>query len=418
MTIGQRIAQERKKLGLSQEQLGERLGVSRQAIYKWESDASLPEIDKLIALSRLFSLSVGELLGVEEPAEAPAAGEADLSEQQLNMVQEIVERYLQSQPAAEKTKKRRWPWLLAGAAALCAVLVMAGRLSRLSNELSRLQNDVGQINRQVSWQIDSVAGRVEQVLKAQNSLSADYSVTVVSGDLRANTVTLRAYALPKNYQEGMEVLFLAESGGELAQETGTREENGGYSAEITCPLTDDVSVSVVYCQGQQRQTQILEVFDYLYQSTLSNLQEPNGDLMWMDVKDGVLRFEDRTYYVTIQQGGSVTYASQQTLPAAEVKEIRMGLFIDQKLQCWLPECEAPDNYAVGSDKMQFFRQPALAVPLKAGQVIQYAALVTDTVGREFLSLGIPMTLDESGGQLTHADDGGVGLCSTDGWDLS
>ena len=40
MTVGQRIAQKRKELGLSQEALGERLGVSRQAIYKWESDAA------------------------------------------------------------------------------------------------------------------------------------------------------------------------------------------------------------------------------------------------------------------------------------------------------------------------------------------------------------------------------------------
>ena len=45
MTLGQRIAQKRKELGLSQEGLGEQLGVSRQAIYKWESDASLPEIE-------------------------------------------------------------------------------------------------------------------------------------------------------------------------------------------------------------------------------------------------------------------------------------------------------------------------------------------------------------------------------------
>lgn len=45
MTIGQRIAQRRKALGLSQEQLGAQLGVSRQAIYKWESDAALPEIE-------------------------------------------------------------------------------------------------------------------------------------------------------------------------------------------------------------------------------------------------------------------------------------------------------------------------------------------------------------------------------------
>ena len=69
MTIGQRIAQKRKEQGLSQEALGDRLGLSRQAIYKWESDAALPEIDKLVALSRLFGVSVGWLLGVEETPE-------------------------------------------------------------------------------------------------------------------------------------------------------------------------------------------------------------------------------------------------------------------------------------------------------------------------------------------------------------
>lgn len=68
MTIGQRIAQRRKALGLSQEQLGAQLGVSRQAIYKWESDAALPEIEKLVTLSRRFSVSVGWLLGEETDA--------------------------------------------------------------------------------------------------------------------------------------------------------------------------------------------------------------------------------------------------------------------------------------------------------------------------------------------------------------
>ena len=59
MTVGQRIAQKRKEQGLSQEALGQSLGLSRQAIYKWESNAALPEVDKLIALSRLFGVSVG-----------------------------------------------------------------------------------------------------------------------------------------------------------------------------------------------------------------------------------------------------------------------------------------------------------------------------------------------------------------------
>ena len=72
MTLGRRIQELRKGLGMSQEELGERMGVSRQAISKWEGDQTIPELDKLIALSKLFGLTVGQLLGVEQPFPAPA----------------------------------------------------------------------------------------------------------------------------------------------------------------------------------------------------------------------------------------------------------------------------------------------------------------------------------------------------------
>ena len=49
VTLGQRIQAERKRLGLSQEGLGEALGVTRQAISKWEADGAVPEVDKLVA---------------------------------------------------------------------------------------------------------------------------------------------------------------------------------------------------------------------------------------------------------------------------------------------------------------------------------------------------------------------------------
>lgn len=65
MTLGQRIQELRKKQGLSQEALGEKLGVSRQAISRWEMDGAVPEVDKLIALSKLFVVSLNELLQVE-----------------------------------------------------------------------------------------------------------------------------------------------------------------------------------------------------------------------------------------------------------------------------------------------------------------------------------------------------------------
>ena len=69
-TLGSRIQAGRKAAGMSQEALGEHLGVSRQAVSRWEADAALPELEKLIAMSRLFGVTVGALLGVE-----PAAGE-------------------------------------------------------------------------------------------------------------------------------------------------------------------------------------------------------------------------------------------------------------------------------------------------------------------------------------------------------
>ena len=71
MTLGQHIQFLRKKAGLSQEALGESLGVSRQAVSKWEADAAVPELDTLIAMSRLFGVGLGQLLQIEEPTTVP-----------------------------------------------------------------------------------------------------------------------------------------------------------------------------------------------------------------------------------------------------------------------------------------------------------------------------------------------------------
>lgn len=96
MTLGQRIQAERKRLGLSQEGLGEALGVTRQAISKWEADGAVPEVDKLVALSRLFHLPVGVLLGVEEAAAAEPP-----------------------RPVVPRWKRRLWPLLSAALYASC-----------------------------------------------------------------------------------------------------------------------------------------------------------------------------------------------------------------------------------------------------------------------------------------------------------
>lgn len=62
MTLGDKLSKLRKERNLTQEQLADILGVSRQAISKWESDTAYPETDKLIRLSELFNCSLDYLL--------------------------------------------------------------------------------------------------------------------------------------------------------------------------------------------------------------------------------------------------------------------------------------------------------------------------------------------------------------------
>ena len=68
MTLGEKIREARRKCGLSQEQLAEKLSVSRSAIAKWETDKGLPDVGNLKTLARLLNVSVDLLLDEGQPA--------------------------------------------------------------------------------------------------------------------------------------------------------------------------------------------------------------------------------------------------------------------------------------------------------------------------------------------------------------
>lgn len=375
MTIGQRIAQKRKELGLSQEALGSKLGVSRQSIYKWEADSALPEVDKLIALSRLFGVSVGWLLGVEEPPEAdaaPAETGGGLTEAQLKMVEEIAGRYIAAQPSPRK--RRRWPWVLA-AAALCLVLF------HLFDRLDRMNG---------------------QYVNLQNSLVADCGVELEAVDLAANTVTFSAYAVPKTYVEGMAVEFLAENGETASDRLGSVREEGPnqrFSATLSIPLTDHITLSALLVPPDgTRQTQLLDQFEGLYSASLPQV-EVNSDLMWMDLEDStlVLNASSHERYVYIRE---VTPADASL--TAAVANIRVGLFKNQKLAAWAEPCEKPDSFH-GFEEFDFYQLPELRLSLTPADTVQVAAVVTDIYGRVMVSQDVPYILDESGDALTWPD---------------
>lgn len=79
MEFNNRLYQLRKQKGLSQEELASRLNVSRQTVSKWEIGDSTPDMEKLVAMSELFDVSLDYLmLGKEEPAHSTPAPGSDL----------------------------------------------------------------------------------------------------------------------------------------------------------------------------------------------------------------------------------------------------------------------------------------------------------------------------------------------------
>ena len=72
MTVGQRIQHYRKLQGLSQEELGQKLLVSRQTVSLWENDQTLPTIDNLVRLKEIFGVSIDDLLLNQQPQEQNA----------------------------------------------------------------------------------------------------------------------------------------------------------------------------------------------------------------------------------------------------------------------------------------------------------------------------------------------------------
>lgn len=70
MILAEKITEERKKNGWSQEELAEKLGVSRQAVSKWESTGSVPDLQRVIQLAELFAVSTDYLLKDEMTSDA------------------------------------------------------------------------------------------------------------------------------------------------------------------------------------------------------------------------------------------------------------------------------------------------------------------------------------------------------------
>ena len=183
-TLGQRIARQRKMLSLSQEAFGEKMGVSRQAASKWESDAAVPEIDKLINMSKLFGVSVGWLLGLEDADEPSGEDRPEPDEQILFSFQppqtepdpqtpDLPEQPVEPayEPVPEDPQKKRKNWLTTFCAIVAVVSIILNVISMALYD--RLANKIAETASEPTTQDPAIAELEEQISK----LKEEYATT-------------------------------------------------------------------------------------------------------------------------------------------------------------------------------------------------------------------------------------------------
>lgn len=332
-TLGRRIQACRKTAGLSQEALGEQLQVTRQAVSKWESDITVPELDSLIAMSRLFGVSVGALLGVEGPSAGvptgPENGEAKpdagadaaqadggerapspgLTEKELAAVEAIAARYARE---AEQCRKPKWgkrKRLLAAAAACLLVLAVGWyvheKLETIDRRFNELQHEVDSVDRSVSSQINNLTGQMESILAKQANILSDFSVSLVSADVWEETVTLQLTAFPKEWTTTTTAVFILTAGGETVSSEPVEGIGGVFtSPAITVPMSGEILPSVTLLDGTAARTETLEP---LYDYHPDSFRPVVNHVFWDAARyaNGTLVFENLALGIDLPRDGQV-----------------------------------------------------------------------------------------------------------------
>ena len=232
MTTGENIAALRREKGFSQEALGEKLGLSRQAVSKWESDQAVPTMDNLVELSRLFGVPVDTLLRPDEPLPG--------KEQQPPEGVKLSAEGLKISYAPVLTRKTKW-FIIA-----LAMLILVSVLGNIY-AMARVQSLEEQLRAlQMQAQPQDAESVVKQESIEEDALS-DYDIAY---DLYYNpnktittTLELNLSARPKELNQDAEIpKFTIQSAGESWTCAAILEQDNSYVGSTEIPMRDAFTV--------------------------------------------------------------------------------------------------------------------------------------------------------------------------------
>lgn len=277
---------------------------------------------------------------------------------------------------------------------MLALLVAANRkIKEMDQRYTDLAISIGEVSYSVNSQVGSITSRVENILKSQNALMAEWSAELASTDLRTNTVTFDVRVVPKTYVEGMTALFQARSGEDTVELSVEPGADHAFAGQITCPLSDQIDVSAVLITGDKRETQWLDDFYDLYSNSFPDLRI-DGPL-WFDEEDGMLPNQISTENYRKAGTGVQNYTGDH-IPGWHPDppaQLQVGLFRDRKLLLWYEGGMETENWNGTPAERYIWRRPQ-DVTLEPGHEYCEAIVYTDEYGRQRIYPGDGLAYDE------------------------
>ena len=225
MTIGEKIYTLRTKNGMTQEQLAENMGVSRQAISKWESDVSVPELGKLKSLANLFRVTLDELMG-QEP------------------VEETVVKVIEEWP--KKTNKNKILNIIQMGQAVAiillgiALIVQAAMIGELKGNISYLMSENARLASLITY------------TPTETEVYTFEELNFELGEINEEnkTIMFSVSCIPKEFSETTKITLAMEATDGEVYNMELQGENGVFKGEMEMPIcTNERTLFIIEDEG-------------------------------------------------------------------------------------------------------------------------------------------------------------------------
>ena len=232
MTLGERIYKLRNERNLTQEQLAEKLGVTRQSISKWEGDLVKPEIEKLKAMAKLFEVSLDDLISDEAAEVKPA--KTDRLERDANIYKFVS--------------------IITAGICLVMIVIMIAVAVNLSDRIRALELRAPEVIYQNS---ESYTDDVSETF-------SDVSWKIKDADKKKQQSKLHIEAEPKTYSDSTEITAIAETDSGRQYTAALENSNGIFRGDVAIPISgEQMKITLVVDNNGEKQKVVIDEGVYM-----------------------------------------------------------------------------------------------------------------------------------------------------------